>query len=108
MTYTVSSGTLNLTQLNPTNEITITDVNSISKKKIIITNIFCGISYGKNEENSFRSMYLLSAYYPVFTANKLLLSDGDRVLNNQICTVNPLKYSGIRWLHFKVFNAIQV
>jgi len=39
------------------------------------------------------------------TTNITYLADYTAVSHESL---NPLKYSGIRWLHFKVFSAIQI
>ena len=46
---------------------------------------------------------LLKLYDPI-----LWRSLGVSAVLLQCFSVNPLKSSGVRWLHFKVFNAIQV
>ena len=75
-------------------ELEVAGGGSVGQTIWILGSLWCSYTYLL----TFYDIWILSQKEKYLTRNFMLLSN----------TVNPLKRSGVRWLHFKVFSAIQV
>ena len=146
MTYTVSSGTLNPTQLNSTHSRKLWLLNIQSRDKYFLVTVCKLLCSNRLVCSNVRPTSWCMSFICLYTdpqqlrvlwvslwrssgtecikfnsrqtsAPKTLSPSGSFYLRiaAQSCScaihvhcLNPLKGSGIRWLHFKVFSAIQV